>query len=215
MTGSLTLPPARSPDGSQPLPKQWVAKLFTKLTARYGTLFTDRYGGLALSEVQEEWAEELAGYTGNELQRGIDGCRGLKFPPTLPEFQMLCRPPLDPQVAFGEAIRNLAKRDQGEDAPWSHPAIFWASMEIGHFELRNSTYPQIKATWERVLSEQMAKRQHEPVPPAMRALPAPKGPPSPVISAHLSELVKKMKMENAGRTFACNIELPPGQAPDN
>ena len=94
---SLTLWQPKS--AADPLPIKWIDKLFEKFKARYGSLFVERFGGLALDIVADEWAQELAGFTGPELQRGLDGCRTLKFPPTLPEFMSLCRPPIDAQAA--------------------------------------------------------------------------------------------------------------------
>jgi hypothetical protein len=193
---SLTLWQPKSPDNSQPLPQAWIDKLFDKFKARYGTLFVDRFGGLSLDAVAEEWASELAGYTGPELQRGLDGCRTLKFPPTLPEFMAMCRPPIDAHTAYVEAVRNLALRDQGIDAEWSHPAIFWATVDVGSYDMRSVSYPGIRARWEKALDKQMRERSHKPVPPAFKALPpaAPKGP-SPEVREKMKELLQHMKMK--------------------
>lgn len=77
-----------------PLPINWVDALFKKFLIRYGRMWIDRYAGLGLSadEVAEEWAKELAGFTGEEIARGLEGSQTSRFPPTLPEFIGLCRP---------------------------------------------------------------------------------------------------------------------------
>ena len=194
---SLTLWQPRSPGNCRPLPREWIEKLFDKFKARYGTLFVDRFGGLPLDVVAEEWANELAGYTGQELQRGLDGCRALKFPPTLPEFMAMCRPPIDAHTAYVEAVRNLAMREQGRDAPWSHPAIFWAAQDVGSFDMRNTSYPAIRGRWEQALDKHMRERDPKPVPPAMKALPAaPTTGMPPEIRAKLKDLIQHMKMKD-------------------
>jgi hypothetical protein len=193
---SLTLWQPKSTSETKPLPREWIDKLFAKFMARYGQLFKDRFAGIPMDMVMDEWANELAGFTGPELQRGLDGCRALKFPPTLPEFMAMCRPPVDAHSAYVEAVRNLALRDQGRDAPWSHPAIFWAAVELGSFDMRNNSYPTIRARWERALDHYMRERDHKPIPPAMKALPpmATSGPP-PEIRAKLKDLIDHMKMK--------------------
>lgn len=192
---SLTLWQPRSPGDAKPLPLEWIDRLFDKFKARYGTLFIDRFGGLPVEVVKEEWASELGGYTGAELTRGLDGCRALKFPPTLPEFMAMCRPPIDAHGAYVEAVRNLAKREQGINADWTHPAIFWAACDIGSFDIRTNSYPALRSRWEAALDKHMRDRNSQPVPPAAKALPpiATKGPP-PEIKERLKELIAHMRM---------------------
>lgn len=38
----------------------------------------------------------------------------------------------------------MARREQGQDV-WSHPAIFWAAVTIGAFDLRNMAFKAIEA----------------------------------------------------------------------
>ena len=190
---SLTLWQPRSI--ADPLPKQWIDKLFDKFKARYGSLFVERFGGLPMEVVADEWAHELAGFTGHELQRGLDGCRALKFPPTLPEFMAMCRPPIDAQAAYVEAVRNLALREQGRDADWSHPAIYWASVDIGSYDMRHVGYPGLRSRWEKALDKQLREGNHAPIPPAMKALPVPVGKPSPEVRAKLAELTNHLRMK--------------------
>lgn len=156
-----------------PLPATWVSKLIAKMQVMYGAKFTQQWAGIPPEVLQSEWAEELAGFTGPELARGLAACRERTFPPTLPEFMVLCRPPVDPDVAFHEAVRGLNARKTGERGEWSHPAIFYAACAVGQFDILNSTYTHIKARWVRALADQMAKGQWEPVPDVAKALPAP------------------------------------------
>lgn len=167
---SMSLRPSST---ERPLQADWVRALFAKLSARYGTLFADRYAGVPQDLLMAEWGSELAGFTGEEIRRGLDGCRDLKFPPTLPEFLALCRPPIEPHTAYIEALRNLHARDLGENPEWSHPAVYWAAVEVTHFDLRQHTYAAIRARWERALSDQLRLRAWPPIPRAQVALPAP------------------------------------------
>lgn len=178
----------------RPLPREWVKKLIVKMIARYGTLFTDRYGGLSRDELADEWGQELAGYTGEELARGLDGLKGCKFPPTLPEFQALCRPPIDAEAAFHEALRNSRARERGENPAWSHPAIYWASAEIGSHDMRSTPYPNLKGRWERTLQAEINKGTWPAVPPAPLKLEAPPHTkPNPEVRAKLQALVEAMR----------------------
>lgn len=76
------------------LPDSWVERIFSRMAALYGTLFSDRWRDADLSEVKAVWAEELASFSDNPecyglaLKALVDG---YKFPPTLPEFVALCR----------------------------------------------------------------------------------------------------------------------------
>ena len=193
---SLTLTPPSSAD-AQPLRPDWVKALFAKLSARYGTLFADRYAGVPQDILLAEWGAELAGFTGEDIRRGLDGCRELKFPPTLPEFITLCRPPIEPHTAFMEAMRNMRARDLGQNPEWSHPAIYWAAVEVTYYDMRQSTYSAMKARWERALADQLRQREWPAIPRALVALPAPvKGSgPSPAVRERLASLIRIKRIE--------------------
>lgn len=181
---------------AKPMPIHWVEALFKRMLARYGSLWQDRYGrlGLDMADIMHEWSIELAGFSGQEIARGLDGCRTLKFPPTLPEFMLLCRPPIDAHAAFSETVRNLAARARGDDSEWSHPALFWAALAVGQFDLMGTSYPNIKTRWEAALQEEMNRTDIKPVPPAMKALPAPQGEVNHEALAMLRGLVGKLKV---------------------
>lgn len=161
------------------LPESWVERLFLRFSAMYGSKFADLWRGCDLTSVKGLWAEELAGYSADEIKRGIDCCKTRDWPPTLPEFLKLCRPPVDFERAFVEAVKQISLRDSGRDE-WSHPAIYWAAVEIGAFDLRNSSWSGIGKRWTAALSAQLAKQSWPPVPQRMAALPAPgEGAPRP------------------------------------
>lgn len=190
---SSTLIPSKLAD-AQPLPDEWVRRLFQKLSARYGTLFSDRYAGVPHEVLVREWACELAGYSAQELQRGLDALRANKFPPSLPEFLELCRPGLDPHEAYVEAMRLMPLRGLGQNPEWSHPAIYWAVVHVTHFDMRQTTYAVIKGRWERALAEQLRRGSWPPIPRAHIPLPPPnkKAGIPPVIAAQMQGLLQKL-----------------------
>jgi hypothetical protein len=135
----------------------------------------------AINNWTEVWSEAFieGQYTPEEIRRGFDACRkSFEWPPTLPEFLKACRPELDPEAAFYEAVAQMHKRRHpvrrgdelvAEDV-WSHPAIYWAAVRFGG-DLMNSTYSQVKGRWKAALDEAM--KDCPEVPPVRQALPAP------------------------------------------
>jgi hypothetical protein len=149
-----------------------VRDLLKFLMLTYGQKFTDLWRGVTPGEMKAVWSMALSGYTSDEIQRGLKVCMTHIWPPTLPEFLMWCRPPMDYEVAFVEAVNQMRNRDDGSDT-WSQPAIYWAAVEFGAWDLRQATWDRVKARWTRILEEQLAKSDLPPVPQRMDALPAP------------------------------------------
>ena len=157
---SLTLNPASSVEAHAApaaAPKPWVEKLFGRLRAVLGPRMADLFAGAPVEDVKREWAEALAGFTGEEILRGIEETRTRKFPPNLPEFLHLCRPGLDPETAWYEAEQGLRSHAAKERFPWSHPAIYWAARDLAP-ELRGeSTFAKCRTRWEVRLKAEFAK----------------------------------------------------------
>lgn len=116
------------------------------------------------------WAEELAGYTGDEIARGV--AARYPFPPSLDEFQAKCRVPIDAESAYREAVQQLEARKQARDV-WSSKAIYWTATKFGQFDLLESTWSSAKTRWTKLLEETMAIRDLPDIPEARPALPAP------------------------------------------
>jgi hypothetical protein len=154
------------------LPESWIEKLFHRMLLTYGKKFSDQWGGADTDELIGYWAQELGSYTGQEIKRGIAAMESREWPPTLPEFKKLCRPPINPTVAYYEALAGVQARAAGEMGVWSHPATFWAAMPLS-FDLSNQSYSQIRARWEAALDAQMELGVWEPIPQPALALPAP------------------------------------------
>lgn len=154
------------------LPDAWIERLFSRFSAMYGSKFADLWRGTNIDHVKALWAEELGGYAPDEIKRGVDACKTRDWPPTLPEFLKLCRKPIDPERAFAEAVEQMARRESGADR-WSHPAIYWAAVKVGAFDLKHETWRTMANRWREVLDEQLAKGDWPEVPERREALPAP------------------------------------------
>ncbi|MGE4334983.1 MAG: hypothetical protein AB7E55_03285 [Pigmentiphaga sp.] len=169
------LPATQCVDPNEPIPLPWAARLIERLQALYGAQFSRQWESVPAERLALVWAEELAGYTAAEIRLGLDACRTQKFPPTLPEFLLMCRPALDPATAYQAAVVGLEARRRGEQGEWPHPAVFWAAVKVGQHDMLHIGWNGIRSRWESVLREQIAAGQWDPVPAPAIALVAPGG----------------------------------------
>jgi hypothetical protein len=145
--------------------------LFERFKNMYMNKWTSQFSSPRdLSGWKEAWAEELSeqGITFTEVKNGLDYCKKnhQEWPPTFPQFLEACRPSIDFESAYNEALVQMAKRETGEDV-WSHPAIFWAYRALGS-DIKGSTYALIKKRWEVALNasiEGVESGKIEPVVP--------------------------------------------------
>lgn len=154
------------------VPASWIDKLFSRFSAMYGGRFADLWRVCDISEVKAIWAEELAVLSREQLAAGVSACMARDWPPTLPEFLKLCRPPIDFESAYIEAVEQMRRREFGEDK-WSSPAVYWAAVTIGTWDLRNATWGAIKGRWSRVFQEQVERGAWPEIPKKAEQLPAP------------------------------------------
>jgi hypothetical protein len=148
----------------------------------------------AIEDWKTAWAEAFDedGITPHDVAAGIKNCRRMyDWPPSLPEFMKACRPSLNPEIAFHEAIKGLTARRKGEMGEWSHPAIFYAAIEVGQYDMLNSAYSTMRARWEKALDEQMAKGQWDEISAPALALPEPR-------KTELSDVEAAKAMESMG-----------------
>jgi hypothetical protein len=138
----------------------------------YGSKFADAWRGCDLNNVKSVWTRRLKGYSRDELLRGVDACENLRFPPTLPDFLQLCRPPVDFTAALLEAVEQMARRESDSDR-WSHPAIYWAAVKIGSYDLSRKTMKELEPEWRKSFGDQLAIGQWPEIPKRAPALPAP------------------------------------------
>lgn len=177
MSSSLsTAPQSASRD---PLPASWVERIFQRLHGRFGNQFFDKFrvgqlnargDDVGIENAKRVWAEELADMTPAEIKRGLSAA--FKFAPACDEFRAACRPPIDYDAAYFEAVEQMRARERGEDV-WSHPAIYWAAAAVGQFDILSCAYQHIKARWAKALDIELARRAWPQIPPRMAALPAP------------------------------------------
>jgi hypothetical protein len=123
-------------------------------------------------ECERVFAEE--GITLAHLAVGLRECRRQyrEWPPSVPQLADACNPPVDPAMAYHEALVGLEARGKGEVGVWSHPAIFWAATALSR-DLASQPGQFMKERWAVALKTQLARGQWEPVPPPRVLLPAP------------------------------------------
>jgi hypothetical protein len=186
----------------------WV---FARLLAFYGTKFTESFATVPVNVFREIWCEELASYTLAELNAGLAWCRSSKWPPTLPEFLCACRPSNSDECAFQEAAEKMGQRERGLSPPWSSPAVYWAAVECGSFDMRRLGFKAMESRWSRELAAQRAKGGWPaiPTPPVgLLPLPPPSLPPAG-LAARVAAALGKQLTKPPGERSA--LQLPPIQ----
>lgn len=147
----------------------FVRALFEDMSLSYGKKFTDQWGELDSEKMETHWCKHLTGFTPREFKRGLAAMENCAWPPSLPEFKKLCRPPLDSTVAYYEALAGVEARNKGEVGVWTHPAIFWAAMPLS-FDLTHQTFSAMKGRWEKALNEQLEKGEWAEIPKPLIAI---------------------------------------------
>jgi hypothetical protein len=185
--------------------------MFKKMLLDYGKKFTDQWGAADTDELIAHWSQEMAGYSGGEIARGLAAMAAKDWPPTLPEFKKMCRPPVSATEAYWEAMAGLQARAAGRLGEWSHPAIFWAAMPLRTL-LASEGFDVVRSRWERALSESLARGEWEAIPAPMAALAAPGRASTSKEEAKLrlqglgaAGLLKRTVSPSEGRTWAAKL----------
>lgn len=132
-----------------------VAALFERLIGIFGKpKVAEMWAKADPVLVREQWASGLADLQPQEIDRGIAACRERLFVPNVGEFKRLCRPALDPELAYWEAERGLADRGRGEMGRWSHPAVYRAAVAMAQ-EVRAANLAACRRRWEWVLGREL------------------------------------------------------------
>jgi hypothetical protein len=129
----------------KPLPLDWVEVIYRKFSVYWGDAFLAKWKGIPHDDLMLAWAEELAGFTPDELKTGLQECKKKTFPVSLPEFMNLCRPAISSEDAFAEAMAQSQLRPIGKDR-WTHPAIFWTYYALS-WEFKNLTTKELEKRW--------------------------------------------------------------------
>lgn len=152
-----------------PLPERWIERLFERMEGYYGARFADQWRGIDPAAMKRCWADELGELTRDEIAAGVAALKTRDWPPTLPEFLKLCRPPTDARADWAEACEQMRVRVAGGADRWSRPQVYWAAVAVGLHDLNGMAWEQIRVRWERAL----ANAGGEAVPEFRAALPAP------------------------------------------
>jgi hypothetical protein len=180
---------------SQPMPVEWVERIFSRLTAQLGAKAADLWTGVPPETVKAEWSDALAGFHPTEIQRGLTSCQTRVFAPTLGEFLRLCRPGLDPELAWFEAVDGMHQRENGKEGEWTHPAVYRAGREFA-YELRTRSFQEMRKRWEWLLCKEFRKGWGGEIPPSLARIAAEaKGKPPPV---DVRERLASLRTEIAG-----------------
>jgi hypothetical protein len=132
-----------------------IDHLFNRLDGLYQNRWRAAFANQqAIDNWRIAWAEGFVeeGITLTEVKRGLDECRRrFDWPPSFAEFMKACRPALDYERAFHEAVEQMRRRETGEDV-WSTPAVFWAAIKLGN-DLLAHPYASLKSRWQAALDE--------------------------------------------------------------
>lgn len=162
-----------------------IDHIYNWLDGLYPFLWRNRFQNkVSVENFRKTWAAAFTEQqvTFEEVRLGLRNCQTLyEKPPTFPEFLKACRPPLDYDAAYEEAVVQARRRREFGDDRWSNPAIFWAAAEVGH-DLTHLRYADFRPRWIRALDQAVAdvraKRKAVAVPAKPRALPADVGTPT-------------------------------------
>ncbi len=141
-----------------PLPSNWVDAIFKRFHGRFGNRFFAEFSTGRLTadghdegimNAKQVWAEELAGFSPEEIKRGLSA--NYEFLPDCDKFKLACRPAIDLEQAFCEAVHQMHKRKDNKDK-WSSAVIYWAAVELGN-DLNNYQYQSIKARWKSAIDK--------------------------------------------------------------
>lgn len=91
LSPSTAMPPVSDEWPQNAVPRKWIEKLFSQMSAYWGSRFADSWRGTDLAEVQRAWGVKLQKLSGKEWNAGVKALINQKFPPTLPEFYALCK----------------------------------------------------------------------------------------------------------------------------
>lgn len=170
--------PNPTPTPSTPrLRRDWVERLIDLIQRKWTPAkFAAQWEGINAESLIVAWQEELAGLAREELTDGVSKMQRLtdEWPPTPAKFIALCRPWMDPGEALRIAMTEIVEREKGRDK-WPHPAVYWAAIQVGHFEMMRKPHEALLSSYTRAFNECLANPNLPPVPAreAREALPPP------------------------------------------
>lgn len=138
-----------------------IDQLYLRFDAMYMQKWRSYFTStLVIDDWKKMWSHAFIsnGITAKMAFEAIERCAKEypKWPPTEGEFIALCRPEIDYEQAFHDAVRQMHKRMQNDPDDrdfWPMPAMYWAAVDFGQFELRTVSYGQAAARWKRLLDK--------------------------------------------------------------
>jgi hypothetical protein len=165
--------------GDSRKPLSMMDRLFNRMDGAYPHKWRSAFANQqAIQNWRDAWAAKFdcAGLSPKEVSDGIDRCTDMyDWPPSLPEFLKACRPSIDCERAFIEAVEQMRIRSSGLDS-WSSPVVYWAAASLGS-DLSNNHYGAISKRWAAALDKASARIKSgelpNVVPARLEALPEP------------------------------------------
>ncbi|UXC34800.1 replication protein P [Cupriavidus gilardii] len=153
-----------------------IDHLFNRLDGAYPIRWRSAFADpQSIANWREAWAEAFdeEGLTPEDVRNGLKACRKrYDWPPSVSEFIKACRPEVNVDAALYEATQQLRLRAEGRDQ-WSNPAIYWAAIKVGEFDMLNLSHGALVKRFGAALDAVLAQDQIPDVPARLAALPAP------------------------------------------
>lgn len=148
--------------------------LFNRLDGAYPTRWRAAFPSQqAIDNWRESWAESFneERLTPDDIKAGLKACRKrYDWPPSISEFIKACRPEINVDAALYEAAQQIRLRSEGKDK-WSDPAIYWAAVKVGEFDMLNQPHSALLKRFSAALAEVLGQDQIPSVPARLVALP--------------------------------------------
>lgn len=140
-----------------------IDRLYGRFASMYMHKWSSHFTSPAvIADWKKAWSSALIaeGITPRLALEGVERCRTEypTWPPSEGQFIALCKPPLDYEQAFRDAVRELRKRllNDPEKVPhWPIPALYWAAVDYGQGDLIEASYGQAAARWKKLLDNRL------------------------------------------------------------
>lgn len=87
---------------STELRKDWIERIFARLSSIYGKDFAYKWEDADAAELVRTWSDALAGFNGDAIKGALTACNSIPRCPNLPEFVALCRQSMSVRVELPE-----------------------------------------------------------------------------------------------------------------
>lgn len=121
----------------EPLPKEVIDRIFTRMLVRYGYAWLRQWGELEIGAIKTDWSIELAGASEESITYGLNNLPGDKPPATAIAFRDLCnRRPIyskrqkDPRAHFDPEKLAAAKAALAATLTAKKKAHDWSRVDL-------------------------------------------------------------------------------------